>query len=582
MYNPYKNHMFLHGTYIQPSEKTKNHDAIIACVKDLATGEPKLHIIEDPKVECWVSKPAFRNFVEKKEYASIKEVDTYLCEYRDQYSVIAKALNISTNQPYLLRRKVLESPYIWGADIEPLLRLKLEYQTTTTEITNDFNIGSLDIEVDVTGSNEVNVMSYCDYKTRKVYCGVLKHWLKGKSIDDLTTAKIDKFKEYVKGLKPEVRAIWDTQPFDVEFNIVDDEKACIIWTLRKLVLCKPEFCGVWNIAFDIPHLIGRCVFRNINLVQLMKHPDVPDQYATFEWKEDHTAVDHFTDVWHQVIYTGYTRFYDPMCLYSRLRKVKGRELFYTLDFIGQKILGSGKANMGHATHADAQANAFVEYSIYNVIDTIVPTLLAAFTQDVVSWLLLSSSSLLADFAKQTVQLKAQFYAYCRSKGLVPGTAFGSMETPTDRYIGNVGGAVLSPSRMRTKGVKCLEESNEETFVYQLVSDLDVKSFYPSITNAFNISRETKIATILWAPFCPYSLAEIEEEYATVKDSRRRVKVKANAEAIVAFMGRYITSKENAVALCKEYFSIPGYQEFQALWERHCSESNNSTIPTTTN
>lgn len=571
MYNPKKDFMFLHGTYIYPSNTTGGHDAVVACIKHVETSETELQIIEDPKVECWISKPGLRTFEFKRECVRMDEVDTYMCANKDQFKVIGKALGLYHPNDFTLRKKVLESPFVFGADIDILSRVKLNYLEKSKEIAPTYTVGTLDIENDVTGTNEINVMAFCDGATRVIYCGIAKHWLNQQpeeALKLLEEEKKDKFKEFYDQCNEATQKVLDKRPFTIEFKICDNEKETIIWVMRKLVLSKIDFCGVWNLAYDIPYIMNRCEFRQIDIVELMRHPDVPKRYATFQWKEDRKKTDHFTDVWHQVEWTGYTKFYDPMCLYSRLRKVKGRDLFYTLDYIGNKHLGAGKASFGtHATHADMQTKAFIPYCVYNAVDTIIPTLLDESLQDIASLVGLSGCSLLMYFAKQTVQLKVQFFEYCRLNGLIPGAVGGSMETPYCKFIGNVGGAVLSPSRMKTKGVSCLVESDEETFIYQLVSDLDVSSFYPSVTIAFNISRETKLATFLWAPFCPYTMEEIAQEYDEIKDQRNRPKVKANAEAIVNFFGRYTTAKENAVALCKEYFGMPGYNEMLELWNK---------------
>ena len=89
------------------------------------------------------------------------------------------------------------------------------------------------------------------------------------------------------------------------------------------------------------------------------------------------------------------------------------------------------------------------------------------------------------------------------------------------------------------------------------------SFYPSVTVACNISRETKLASVLWIEGCPYEIDTILNEKEAGK---RKEMAKANAEYFNTLFGRVPFVRENAVAIGHEYFGLPDYSEMLQLIE----------------
>ena len=61
MYSPFPDFNMLHGVYIKPSEENNFNDAIVAAIKNVKTGEHKLHVIRNPMFEYWITKPQFRH-----------------------------------------------------------------------------------------------------------------------------------------------------------------------------------------------------------------------------------------------------------------------------------------------------------------------------------------------------------------------------------------------------------------------------------------------------------------------------------------------------------------------------------------
>lgn len=475
MYNPYPDYNMLHGVYIKPSEETDFDDAIIAAIKNVKTGDHKLHVIQNPKFEYWITKPQFRHQNIRLERESLDRLDTYVCQYKNLYQHIAHALGMYRAPFNNVPQK--SDPHVYGIDVGPLIRMKIEYMQNVNEVVPRIDIGMLDIETSVIDDfdNQILCASYTDWLTRTTYEFINKPWC---SLDEsVMRERLEKeTAPFVDGLNDKARKVWDANPHNFKFIYCEDERELIIKLISTAISCKPDLCGVWNISYDIPYIEKRAQFHRIDLSQLFCHPDVPKKWRFFRWKPDSKQVEHFTDSWHQVEAPGYTRWYDPMCLYSRLRKVQGRENFYTLEYIGQKMVGSGKIKFGaNNSHTNMQLHDQVGYCIYNCFDTILPCIIDAVTQDTTSMMILVGISELSEYSKQTVMLKNNWFNYCRTNiNSISGSIVApcNMSQEWDKFIANIGGAVLSPNLLEVKGTRHLKEISAETSIEMLVNDID--------------------------------------------------------------------------------------------------------------
>ena len=567
MYSPKNNHAFLHSCYISGRNTPKGGDGIVACVKNMDTGESILHIVDNPKTQVYVLREGLRTFEFPREYARISDCDMYIVPYQEQYDYLYRKLRPRSRpvDSWQAKKIVQESPFTFGWNISPQVRMKCEYLDATPKDPTNLKLAVLDIETCVLSENQdaILVLSICDWTKRVVHCFIdTTTWLRGLDENDLRKRTAEAYNEFVDGLNPKARKIWDEKPVVPKYYYCDGERDLLIETFKVLHQIKPDFLAVWNLGFDCPRIIDRLRFRQIDVNNTMCHPDVPSEYRHVEWHEDKSEVEHFTDVWHVLDAPGYTYWYDAMALYARIRKVQGRDVKYTLDYIGNKIIGSGKMHFGaNQSHYLMQTRDKIGYCVYNTIDTLIPALMNAVTQDLSTMLALADCSLIQDFSRQTVQLTAQFYSYLINQGKVPGACAGSLRRDIDSCIGNIGGAVLNPVLLLDKGMSVLKESSRKTNIFKLASDLDVSSFYPSMTIASNVSRETKQFTTLWIEGCPHTLDEITSEENPKKQSEL---AKENAEYIYDVFGLLPCVKENAVALCHSQFGLPNYQEMLEL------------------
>lgn len=568
MYNPIPNHAFLHSCYISDKATSDGSDALIACVKDMDTGESRLQIVENPKTQVFVLKEPLRNFEFAREYVRLSDCDMYIVPYKNQYQELYNIMFPRRRDVPLWQAKqyIQKSPFTFGWNISPQVRQKCEYLETMPKPPINLRIGVADIETSVLDDgtrDSIIALSLCDWSERIVHCFIdTGTWLRDMDVNALNKRTEEAYAIFEDGLNKKARAIWDVKPVKVNYCFCNGEKDLLVKAFTCLHQIKPDFLGIWNLGFDCPRIIDRLRFRQLDVNNLMCHPDVPEKYRYVEWHEDKSKVEHYTEVWHVLTAPGYTYWYDAMALYSRLRKVKGKEESYRLDDIGNKEIGSGKMSFGtNQAHFLMQTNDKIGYCVYNTIDTIIPALMNDVTQDVSSMLALSENSLIQDYSMQTVRLTSKFYDYLKAEGKIPGACAGSIKQEIDNAIGNIGGAVLDPTLMYEGGMKSVQGYNHSTSEYKLASDLDVSSFYPSMLIASNMSRETKEYTTVWVEGCHYSIEEILKEENPKKQSEM---AKKNAEYIYALYGLLSFPKENAVHICNKYFGLPNYDEMLEL------------------
>ena len=593
MYKPYPGYSMLHGLYHSYDDQ---HDAVIAATKHIETGEKRLHIIRNPYIEFWVTKRPFRTQNIRLECEHKSRVDAFVCPYKDMWRMVGQALGYRypSNRD---GRIYAQSPYLYGVDVNPIVRMKLEYQKATNSMFPLMDIGMLDIETSITDEFGAQILcaSYTDWATRTTFEFINASWCSEPiALYEKRMAKeLPLFEQSLNGI---ASAIWKKQPHTFRYIHCQNERELIIELIKCAILHKPDLCGVWNIGFDIPYIIKRAEFLQIDLTDLFCHPDIPNDLKFFQWREDKSEVEHFTDVWHQVDCPGYTRWYDPMCLYSRIRKVEGRENFYSLDYIGSKQVGAGKMKFGQNNdHTGMQTNDKVGYFIYNCFDTVLPCLIDQVTDDTNSMILLVDGDL-SDFSKQTAMLRNSWFDYCLNViDSVPGSVAkgADQKQGTDKFIWNKGGAVLNPNLLIRKGSSHLEETNIPTALNLLVNDIDATSMYPSIARSCNISQATKVATVLHLDSCPYGLREVFDAYTAWqhadkayrnsrnKETKDRTKVtqlyavykhmqESNSEYIDTIFGKLIAPEENAVDLCHTLFALPDYKEMQELYRQSVS------------
>lgn len=489
MENEQVRYQFLHST----TYSDKITECVVAVIKNLNNNTVKLEFIKNPKRKVFISHPALRQKQNRKElYVEARDVDEYTVTNHRLRQELSDLLYGTSFNGYVPLRNLINSPYVFGADINIEVLMKHHYYNLYKALSEKYRMGGLDIETNVVNEyqyssqaprDEIIIMTYCSAELN-MFIGVHRKFLENGKVKHTEAevysciiATLDKFRENINEV---ARKIYDTFRPKVTLRIYDDELSLIRGCGSVIHEDKPEYVGIWNMDFDVPRIAARITALGGDPKEFFCHPDVPKELQVFKYsRDDNPDLQHPSHAWHVTQATGYSWFYDAMCLYSRLRKFDGLEDSYGLDAISTKHLGAGKQSFNEGSHYDMQTGDKVNYCAYAVVDSILPVLLEHKNNDLVQMHTLMTYSDLPSFAQQTVQLKNRFYDYCRQNGKVSSSQMGKVTMECDEDIVNVGGNVLEPGLAWRTGVNRIKELLKAGLKYLknklqfLVNDIDV-------------------------------------------------------------------------------------------------------------
>lgn len=495
------------GTWYVSSTHYRGRNGNVAIVKETHGFEdkdgnrtyiPKLKLWRDPPRRFWITKPEFRDHEYKKEFELISKCDEYSCGDSELEYTLKNALGIQWKQNFPTYR-ILDNPYVYGADIDAEVILKYNYKQSAPSFDPVYTKGGLDIETELVGDKRINLITFIHDHT--IYSAGLEAFCKVYENGENSKPRKATMKDIEAEVQKWIGDLISEYGFKLNLKICGTEYELIKWIFDRIHECKTDFIGVWNINFDIPYILNRLKQLGIDAAAVMCHPDIPKEYRFVKYIEDTHKVDHFTDKWSWLYLPGYSQFLDAMCLYARLRKVYGRDSSYALDKIADKELGLRKLHFDgieHMNHRIEQEYHFLRYWAYNINDVLLMQLMEFQNDDYGTLASLADVSLLSQFNHMTVCLKNDAFVEGLAHGKVP-AAIGSRGgfTEYDKRRSKIGGTVLPPNKAENTSVHAVSSRrSQNTQVSVLTNDLDVSSFYPSNTEEFNISRESMLGTIL--------------------------------------------------------------------------------------
>lgn len=511
--------------------------------------EDSLNILHDPVRPYWVTKPEHRTHRFKKEFEYGDKLDRYLVSDSMMASSIRNNLNLNSRR----LRDLYDSPYLYGASIESAVFIRHKYnKEQDIDIPVKYTVGTLDIENEIYGDERIMVVSFMHEYT--IYTAMLKEYMVIRDkVNGDRPATVDHVLQRANEL---LGPVLTRENIQLTTHVADTELELLTWIFQQIHRCKTDFIGVWNIRHDVPHILKRLAALDANIPDTICHPDVPPELREYYYRLDNNKkLQHFTDRWDWFSCAGYSQFVDAMCLYSRIRKTRGRKPSYSLDNISAEELGARKLSLNpQGDHTWEQQNNFVDYVVYNMNDVILPQLLEKKNNDYVQLISLSGATMLKDFNKQTaMDANGTFFDAILSNKIT--CACGNdMTNMYDKMMPKSGGAVLNPNRTIGIGVDIiLEAPTIETKACVCVNDLDVASEYPSIISAFNISKETKQDTVIEIE--GYGVAAVEQFFTNI-----------------------VSPIENASWLVPYFFNFPNYQELETLLSDYISTRWNDRLP----
>jgi len=489
-----------HVVYCPPPQ---GHTADCHLVKEVVhfddnTTDTNIRLIKDYKRPFWITRQAFRNHKQKKEWEKLEHVEKFECTQTNLVRTIAKAIG----DPGFVGgiRKLHRNPYIYGSDILSTAVIKKSYQTKYPNLITPYTRAMFDVETDVNNGTEEIIMATLSFGT-KVITAVQKSFVDGRSdVVNKLFAMLDKYLgDYVK----QRNIKW-------EVVIVDKEIDCVTSCFNKAHEWRPDFVAIWNIAFDMKKILEACTRARVDPKDIFSDPQVPYAYRHFEFVEGpsqkKTENGKMTPIkpparWHTVYCPSSFYFIDAMCVYKHVRIAEGEEPSYSLDNILQKHLGVRKLKFEEAEgmtgidwHQFMQERYPLEYVIYNVFDCVGMELLDDTISDLSLTLpLFSGCSDFANFKSQPRRLADNLHYFALENGYVFGTTSDEMKDELDALtIGLEGWIITLPAHLvADNGLLCiLENKHMRTNIRTHTADLDVAGSYPNGGSVFNISKET--------------------------------------------------------------------------------------------
>lgn len=528
------------------------------------TTEKKLRLIPNFKRPFYVTKPHYQKHKKKHESEDLEKLNTY---YSTQSDLGKEACSRLGGYKYVGKNSIYdakESPYLYGVEVDSRTLLKHMYAKKYPGAFTPFDVAVLDIEINIQ-TEEIVIISIAT--KNKVYVGILESILQGRS--DAIKQLEYLYKQYI----PQTEISKNITP---EFYICKTEEKLLKTIIGKAHEARPDFLAIWNINFDIPHIIKRCEKFEIDIAELFSDPGLPKEYKQFKYIPSMNSRVTASGVsklyspweqWHLVKVPASFYLIDAMCAYYYVR-VGGKFVpgGYSLNNILEYELGKEYKKLkfpnlaedfieGAEWHNTMLKDFPLEYIIYNIWDVISVLELDNKTKDLsFSVPSLSGDSSFDNFKSNPKIILDNLHFFYLERGKVLGTAESkrySKKKPdiNPNLLGLDGWIVnLRANRIRNIGYKCIEEDPDlVTNVTTHALDNDAVSAYPNAINAANVSRETTSKEII-------SIEGMEKDDFMLQN-------------INAIMG-----KINSIEYCTEMLNFPTFEEIKKIIE---NERNNS-------
>lgn len=488
------------AVYCPATENTSSDNHLVKEVIHMIDGttRPNVRMINNFKRDFYITKKAFQNHEEKKEWEDINK----LIKFKSTQSELVRNINKALGTPWAKgdMRRTARNPYIYGTDILSTAVIKKSYQDKYPDLVTPYTVAVYDIETDVlNGTNEI-MMGTISFGS-KVVTVIRKSFVSGQSdvLNRLNRLLTKYLGEYVEKRK-----------INWEVVLVDTEAQVVVECFKRAHEWKPDFLAIWNIDFDLPRSVNALERAGLRPEDVFSDPAVPKEFRHFTYKrgpkQKVTASGKVTPIkpaaqWHTAFCPSSFYFIDAMCAYKQIRTGSAEEPSYSLDNILNKHLGIRKLKFKEADglggidyHVFMQEKYPLEYVIYNVFDCISMEELDECTNDLkYSLPLLSGCSDFENFKSQPRRLADSLHYFCLDKGYVIGSTSDQMTTDMDsEVIGLEGWIVTLPAHLVCEnGLQIIEESPDlKGNLRCFVADLDVSASYPNSGAVYNLSKST--------------------------------------------------------------------------------------------
>ena len=491
-----------------------DNGSIDIIAKDNTIGKKVLDHIENPTYPFYFAKeelPTNQLFIEKSKvdlievpYSDVKKKIAELTDNLDFYFDNLKNRNSRANNILFMHPRVFSSDVAIEDKYRFLFRNKFQNKTITPIV--DF----FDIEVDgmyakgdfpEPGECPVNAVSLINPETKEIYTLLLKSknnpLIEQFEKETKTSQFYKELKEFIiKNIggyeKAEKFELLDFKNKFVFYDEVDEIK--LIQDLFILInRLQPDFLLAWNMAFDVPYLIQRCVNLGYDPRDIICHPDFKEKVVRYYIDEDH--LNEFAERGDKATISSYTVYLDQMIQFASKRKGQKAYPKYKLDYIGEVTVGVNKLDYSHITRKleELPYKDYKTFVFYNIMDTIVQYCIEYKEKDMdyVLAKALANNTRYSKVHRQTAYLTNRVAQMAYDYGYILGNNYNRNNTkPSTKFDGALVGDPL-----KVGDYSKLRLNNIPIRVYDNLDDFDYKALYPSIEREFNMAPNTQIGKI---------------------------------------------------------------------------------------
>lgn len=526
---------------------------IIKEVLHLSDGtiKPNIRIVKNFKRPFWITRPAYRNHEQPKEWEELSKLMAYECTQSELRFKLARALGKTS--AYETVKKLSESPYVYGTEISAAAIIKKQYMDRYPDHVTPSSIATFDIETDVVEGTRRILMAttvYDDFVhtvvcadfVRRVpnYIERVKECLKRM----LDASQFEIINKALKLKTPDGKdRLISLDDFVFHIQVIEGQLPLLKACFNELHNRQPDFLAIWNIDYDIQEVLRVIAEHNGDPRDILCDPRIPREFQICNYvqgnKKQVTASGKVKPKnpalqWHTLELSASFYVIDAMCSYRHIRLGSAEEPSYGLDALLTKHLKRGKLSHPPADkyvhlkwHQVMQSLYPVEYTVYNQYDSLGMKFLDMKTKDLAYRLPgFSGFSEYRDFKSQPKRIADALHFFLLDMGLVIGTAPPSeypddvddaigddeendMEEEEDeedamqrqldkacKTLGLDGWIVTLPAHNQVLGLQIIKEDPTiRTGIRGFVYDSDAVSAYPSATEVGNVSRSTTVFMI---------------------------------------------------------------------------------------
>lgn len=519
--------------------------------------EDRLSFWGDYKRKFWVTKKEYQNYSDKKEFEERKKCNEFSTTQINMPKSIVQALGYGDPNGGL--RKLAQSPYLYGADINTTCILKHNYQQQWPKARSNNTVAVLDLETNMFTEDQYPITGQLSFQDKAILA-VDRGWYGASpNADEEIRAAIKKHLYDDSEIGPKIK---ERIPLEnIEIRIVNGPVEIIQTLFERAHQWQPDIIEIWNQDFDVPVIMRVLEDFGVDPKDVLCDPRVPKNFRRCEYKQGikrkkaasgREVTVKPADQWHMLYCTASFTIICGMCTYRRVRLAGGQDFSYGLDDVVKREVGSkiGKLYVklpllegiedGSAKwHEIMQTHYRDIYCSYALFDDVVTEILDETIKDISQMLpTLVGISEYSQYNRQPVMLVNDLHFFYLGHGKVIGTGSSSVQTELDDdTLDLTGWIVMLPTYMMVdNGIPVFKDLPELlSYLRAHIADLDVRSSYPNGVLLGNISKDTTERELCGIE----GLEELDQRRAGIN---------------------LMSAQVNAVELCCTLFGVPTLDE----------------------